>query len=82
MTKHQFVMTAAKVLMPKYGKREALRTAWEIEKWLEENTDPVDIVMLDDLRCCPKCLSGSWLMETPNGDVTCLRCNSTYITIE
>lgn len=39
-TKHQVVMRAANATAPECGRREALRAAWRILKYLLENNDP------------------------------------------
>lgn len=82
MTKNEFITAGAKPLIPKYGKSEARKIARKVLKYILEHADPLDDIILYDLKCCPKCLSGAWLIEYTNRDITCFNCNTTYFVIE
>lgn len=82
MTQHELVMTLSSRLVAEHGKKEALKQAWQILNKLLACADPLDAVMVSDLHCCPKCLTGAWLMEEPEGHYTCYKCMKTWFAIE
>ena len=85
MTREEFIFRATEVLTDKfrYPMQEAIEKATlMVDCLIEAHANDLDAVMLDDLKICPKCQSGNWLIKHEDGDITCLNCGSFFVAID
>ncbi len=85
MTRDEFILKATEVLTDKlrYPLQKAIETATQlVDCIIEIHTNDLNTVMLDDLKICPYCQSGAWLLEHEDGDVTCFKCGNFFVAIE
>jgi len=82
MTNREFIEMEARKYEAQFGRAEALLMAKRTLVEEKSKADPLDKVIIGELDCCPRCLSGEWLLKEANGVITCLNCQTEIIPIE